>query len=179
MGRKAGKKILVVEDEESMARLCREELEDEGYEVMVALTGLKGLEFFKSVTPDLVTLDIKLPDLDGMELLRQMKALRPEVPVIILTTYDYMYDFMVCDADAYLVKSPDFSALKNKIKAALEEKGAAGELRGPETHKQDWTGPSFSIREEYLAALKAISLREKKSIEEIIDDALRSYLGIQ
>jgi DNA-binding response OmpR family regulator len=177
MAGKAGKKILVVEDEESMARLCREELEDEGYEVMVALTGLKGLEFFKSVTPDLVTLDIKLPDLDGMELLRQMKALRPEVPVIILTTYDYMYDFMVCDADGYLVKSPDFNELKNKIRAALEEKEPVGKSRVPSTRKKAWTGPAFQIREEYVVALKALSLHEKKSIEEIIDDALRSYLG--
>lgn len=177
MGGKAGKKILVVEDEESMARLCREELEDEGYEVIVALTGLKGLEFFKSVTPDLVTLDIKLPDLDGMELLRQMKALKPEVPVIILTTYDYMYDFMVCDADGYLVKSPDFNELKNKIKATLEDKGTAGRPREPATRKKALRGPAFPIREEYLAALKTISLREDKSIEDIIDDALRSYLG--
>jgi DNA-binding response OmpR family regulator len=177
MAGKVRQKVLVIEDEETMARLCREELEDEGYDVIVALSGLKGLELFRSATPDIVTLDIKLPDLDGMELLRQMKSLRPQVPVIILTAYDYLYDFMVCDADGYLVKSPDLKELKKKIRAALQGRGPAGELRGTEEHKKDWSGPAFSIREELFEALKAISLREKKSIEEIIDDALRSYLG--
>jgi DNA-binding response OmpR family regulator len=174
---KVRKKVLVVEDEENMARLCREELEDEGYEVTVAFSGLKGLELFKSAAPDIVTLDIKLPDLDGMELLRQMKSLRPEVPVIILTAYDYMYDFMVCDADGYLVKSPNLAELKNKIRAVFEDRASAGKSGGPEGLKEDRTVPAFAIREEHLEALKAIGLREKKSIEDIIDDALRSYLG--
>jgi DNA-binding response OmpR family regulator len=136
MAGKVRQKVLVIEDEETMARLCREELEDEGYDVIVALSGLKGLELFRSATPDIVTLDIKLPDLDGMELLRQMKSLRPQVPVIILTAYDYLYDFMVCDADGYLVKSPDLKELKKKIRAALQGRGPAGELRGPEEVKE-------------------------------------------
>lgn len=169
-------KILVVEDDESMARLCREEMEDEGYEVMVAHTGFKGLQLFRDKKPDLVTLDIKLPDLDGMELVKQMKASRREVPVIILTSYDYMYDFMVCDADGYLVKSPDFTELKNKIKKALEGRQTVGHSKGSQEQKRGWTTAALMIREEYLTELKALSTRENRGMEQIIDDALSAYL---
>ena len=169
-------KILVVEDDESMARLCREELEDERYEVIVALTGFKGLQLFRDENPDLVTLDIKLPDLDGMELLRQMKSLRPEVPVIILTAYDYMHDFLVCDADGYLVKSPDFTELKNKIRRVLEDIKPRENAGGSEEQTGRWATATFMIREEYLTELKALSLRENRSMEETLDDALSAYL---
>ncbi len=169
-------KILVVEDDVSMAMLCREELEDEGYEVMVADSGLKGLELFKGQKLDLVTLDIKLPDLDGMELLRQMKSIRPEVPVIILTAYDYLYDFIVCDADGYLVKSPDFTPLKAEIKKVLEKRRGGEKPDEAESEVGGWVSTSLIIREEYLNRLTALSRQSRRNLSDIVDSALRDYL---
>ena len=110
-------KILVIDDEEEKCRLYRDELGDEGYEVVTAKSGTEGIELFMNEGPDLVTLDIWMSHRDeGIELLRQMKEIRPKVPVIMLTAYDYRDDFAVWCADAYIVKSSDLSELKNTLK---------------------------------------------------------------
>lgn len=115
-------KILVVDDEPNLGRLCREELEEDGYEVSVASTGADAMERFRRERPDLVVLDIKLPDIDGLELLALMKEIRQEVPVIMHTAFDYMYD-LACDAsDAYVVKSGDFSELRTAVRRIIEER---------------------------------------------------------
>ena len=67
------KKILVVDDDLHIQKLYKEELEEEGYEVIVAGSGVKAMELFVQENPDLVTLDILMPDVDGIKLLRQMK----------------------------------------------------------------------------------------------------------
>jgi DNA-binding response OmpR family regulator len=120
-------KILVIDDEEDKCRLYKEELEEEGYAVVTARSGAEGVELFKKEEPDLVTLDIWMSQKDeGIQVLRQMKGMRPEVPVIMLTAYDYRDDFSVWCADAYLVKSTDLSELKSAIKKAA---GAAGKQK--------------------------------------------------
>lgn len=117
-------KILVIDDEEDKCRLYKEELEEEGYAVVTARSGAEGVELFKTEAPDLVTLDIWMSRKDeGIQVLRQLKGMRPEVPVIMLTAYDYRDDFSVWCADAYLVKSTDLSELKSTIKKTA---GAAG-----------------------------------------------------
>ncbi len=109
-------KILVVDDEEDKCRLYREELEEEGHKVLTANTGAAGMELFRNERPDLVTLDIWMSERDeGIEVLRQMKGMRPEVPIIMLTAYDFRDDFGVWCADAYVVKSTDLSELKSAI----------------------------------------------------------------
>ncbi|MCI0469995.1 MAG: response regulator, partial [Nitrospirae bacterium] len=72
--------------------------------------------------PDLVTLDILMPDIDGIQVLRKIKEKRPDVPVVMLTAYDYRDDFGVWSAEAYHVKSTDLTALKASIKQLLEKK---------------------------------------------------------
>ncbi len=69
--------------------------------------------------PDIVTLDILLPDVDGIRLLRQMKEKRPKVPIIMSTAYDYRDDFAVWASEAYIVKSSDLDELKATIKKML------------------------------------------------------------
>lgn len=114
-------KILVVDDEPALGRLCREELEDEGYDVATACTGAEAMESFRRGTPDLVVLDIKLPDVDGLELLARMKKIRQDVPVIMHTAFDYMYDLARGISDAYVVKSGDFSELRAVVRRVIEE----------------------------------------------------------
>ena len=109
-------KILVVDDDEHIRRLYKEEFEDEGYEVVIASNGEEAMELFDKENPDIVTLDILLPDVDGIRLLRQMKEKRPKVPIIMSTAYDYRDDFAVWASEAYIVKSSDLEELKSMIK---------------------------------------------------------------
>lgn len=107
-------KILVVEDD--VQELLKDELEEEGFEVVIASNGKEAIELFDSEAPDLVTLDIRLPDVDGICLLRQMKEKRPEVPIIMYTAYYFYRDtFGLLASAAYIVKSSDLTELKSMI----------------------------------------------------------------
>ncbi len=114
-------KILVVDDDAHILRLYKEELEEEGYEVATASTGEEALAVFEKENPDLVTLDILMPDIDGISLLRRMKEMRPRLPIIMSTAYDYRDDFAVWASEAYLVKSADLDELKSKVKELLSK----------------------------------------------------------
>ncbi len=114
------KKILVVDDEDSIQLLYREELEDEGYEVISAMNGEEALKKFEETPPDLVVLDINMPGIDGIEVLRQMKQAKPDVPVILSSAYpEYKQDLASWASDDYIVKSFDMSELKKSIKQHL------------------------------------------------------------
>jgi len=114
-------KILIVDDDQNILRLYKEELEDEGYTVVTASNGQEAIERFEAENPDLVTLDILLPDIDGIKLLRQMKEKKPRLPIIMSTAYDYRDDFAVWASEAYIVKSSDLTELKATIKHLMEK----------------------------------------------------------
>jgi DNA-binding response OmpR family regulator len=109
-------KVLIIDDDVHIQRLYKEELEDEGYETVVAGTGEEALELFENENPDIVTLDILMPDMDGITLLRKMKEKKPKIPIIMSTAYDYRDDFAVWASEAYIVKSADLTELKKTIK---------------------------------------------------------------
>ena len=79
--------ILVVDDEETIRSLFKETLEELGHRVMVAGTGPEGLDLVKKRDFDLVFLDLKMPGMDGAELFRQIKTIKPKLPVTIITGY--------------------------------------------------------------------------------------------
>ena len=114
-------KILIVDDDQNILRLYKEELEDEGYIIVTASNGQEAIEMFDKEDPDLVTLDILLPDIDGIKLLRQMKEKKPRLPIIMSTAYDYRDDFAVWASEAYIVKSSDLDELKAMIKNLLSK----------------------------------------------------------
>ena len=115
------KKILVVDDEESIHLLYKEELEDEGYEVSSALNGEDALELFDTQAPDLVILDINMPGMDGIEVLRQMKQKRPDVPVILSSAYpEYKQDLASWASDDYIMKSFNLDELKESVKKHIK-----------------------------------------------------------
>ena len=78
-------KILIVDDEEIIVRLLSMSLRSDGYETVTAHSGEQGLEVFKSESPDIVVTDIKMPGMDGLELLKKIKEIDPEKEVIIVT----------------------------------------------------------------------------------------------
>ncbi|OGP93173.1 MAG: two-component system response regulator [Deltaproteobacteria bacterium RBG_16_48_10] len=118
------KKILLVEDEESLMLLYEEELKAEGYEVFSAGNGKEALQQLEEVRPDLIILDIVMPVMDGMEALGQIMGRKGNVPIIIHTSYPgYREDFMSWAADAYVTKSSDLGEMKEKIRELLKKGG--------------------------------------------------------
>ena len=114
------KTILVVDDDENQRLLYQEVLTDEGYDVLVAKDGKEALEEVEQKTPDLVILDIVMPEMDGMEAMTRILRKHRRIPIILNTSYaKYRDDFMTWAADAYVVKSSDFTELKKKIKELL------------------------------------------------------------
>jgi CheY-like chemotaxis protein len=114
------KKILVVDDEENIRLLLKEELEDEGYEVITAENAEAALQLIERARPDLVTLDIKMPGEDGLMALRKIRERVYDLPVILCSAYStYQSDFSAVAADYYVVKSSEFTELKKKIRDIL------------------------------------------------------------
>lgn len=114
------KKILIVDDEESIQLLYREEFTDEGYSVISAVNGEEALEKFRSDQPDLVILDIQMPGMNGIEVLRQMKMINAATPVILSSAYqEYKQDLGAWASDEYVVKSADIDELKDAVKKLI------------------------------------------------------------
>ena len=114
------KKILLVDDEEGTQLLYREVLEEDGYEVYSALTGEDALQKLKIVSPDLVILDINMPGMNGIEVLRKIKEKNPSMPVVLNTGYhEYKQDSSAWVSDDYIVKSVDFDELKAAVRQYL------------------------------------------------------------
>lgn len=114
------KRILLVDDDESIQLLYREEFEDEGYTVESAGNGVEALVKFRQNPPDLVILDINMPGMNGIEVLRQMKELRAQLPVILCSAYqEYKQDFGSWASEAYVVKSANLDELKATVRKHL------------------------------------------------------------
>jgi CheY-like chemotaxis protein len=113
-------KLLVVDDEENIRMLFKEELEEEGYQVEAASNGLEALEKLKGSSFDLVVLDIKMPGMDGIQALNEIKNLNKDQPVILCSAYgEFKQDFSSWVSDGYVVKSADTRELKQTIKNIL------------------------------------------------------------
>ena len=110
MNSSKNKKILVIEDEATLQRALSEVLSKEGYEVVFALDGSKGLELAQKENPDLILLDIILPKMDGFEVLKKIKENDEisKIPIIILTNLSDVNDIQKAldlGATTYLVKA--------------------------------------------------------------------------
>jgi DNA-binding response OmpR family regulator len=114
--------ILIVEDEHAVARGIQYALQQEGYEVAVARSGEEGLDIATHQAPDLVVLDVRLPGMDGFEVLRRLRAAGAKMPVLILTARDDEVDKVIgleLGADDYLTKPFGLRELMSRIRALL------------------------------------------------------------
>jgi two-component system, NtrC family, response regulator HydG len=116
-------RILVVDDDETIRATIKVILEDEGYLVDLAGTGKEAIQKTKEKTYNVALLDIKLPDMEGVELLRLMKDNIPRTRKIMVTGYPSMQNAVGAlnkNADAYLLKPVDVERLLNTVKIQLQ-----------------------------------------------------------
>lgn len=125
-------KVLIVEDEGAQRMLYEAEIADMGHQVILAKDGAEAVDLVRQQKPDLVILDLMMPRMHGLEALKKVLGMNPNMPVIIHTAYShYKDDFMSWAAEEYIVKSSDLGELKNAIKRVLSgrTKSAAGRMR--------------------------------------------------
>lgn len=180
-------KILIIEDEEKIARFVELELKFEGYEVEKAFNGRDGLELAKTRPFDLILLDIMLPGLNGIEVLRRIRQFS-NVPVILLTARDAVVDKVTGldgGADDYITKPFAIEELLARIRVALRKKPASIEMKKPtlltvgplsldplkrevrvNDNFIDLTKREFDLLE-YLLANKNIVVNREKLLEDI------------
>ncbi|MFJ7637529.1 response regulator transcription factor [Peribacillus sp. NPDC097264] len=116
------KKILVVDDEQSIVTLLQYNLEQAGYSVITALDGEEGLQAAVELCPDLVVLDLMLPKLDGLEVCKQLRQQKINIPILMLTAKDDEFDKVLgleLGADDYLTKPFSPREVVARIKAIL------------------------------------------------------------
>lgn len=114
------KRILVVDDEESIRFLYKEELEEDGFIVELAENGKEAIDKVFTFKPDLITLDIKMPVMDGIEALKKIREIERNIPIILCSAYgEYKHDLTTWASDAYIVKCADLTDLKFTIKRLL------------------------------------------------------------
>ena len=138
-------KILIIEDEEKIARFVELELSHEGYETDKATNGREGLEKIESGGYDLVILDIMLPELNGIEVLRRARR-TTDVPVILLTARDSVTDKVSgldMGANDYITKPFAIEELLARIRAILRSSEKAAE-KAPEPAEKEEDGSILS-----------------------------------
>ena len=167
-------RILIVEDEEKLARFVELELNHEGYEVQKAFDGRTGLMMALEGENDLILLDVMLPGMSGLELLRRLRK-EKQTPVILVTARDAVMDKVTgldMGADDYITKPFEIEELLARIRAALRKRispapGAAVLSSGalhldPARHEVRYGGDVLNLTHREFALLQV--LMENRSI---------------
>jgi two-component system, OmpR family, response regulator RegX3 len=156
-------RILVVEDEESLADTVRYNLEREGYAVAVAADGRKALERFRAEAPSLVILDLMLPEMSGLDVCRQIRQIST-VPIIMVTAKDSEADKvsgLELGADDYVTKPFSVRELVSRVRAHLRRAG----MRAAEPEEDVLNGGPVSLdvaRHEVLIRGEAVGFPPKE-----------------
>ncbi len=178
------KRILCIEDDHETASLMREELEDRGFEALIAHTGQDGLARIRDSRPDLVLCDVSMPVMSGFELLDELTAMGPQfnhMPFVFITALsDHDSELKGWDlgADDYLAKPVDYDVLAALIKARLARVGRQTvwrdrvDLREREVETLTW-----AARGKTFAEIGEILGLSRRTVEFHLDRA-RAKLGV-
>ncbi|SFD38449.1 response regulator transcription factor [Bacillus sp. UNCCL81] len=163
------KKILIIEDEVNIARVLKLEIEYEGFEVLVEHNGKAGLESALSNNVDLILLDVMLPELSGIEVLRRIRKTNQFVPVILLTARDATHDKIIgldYGANDYITKPFEIEEVLARIRSSLRSSNLVQEFK-----KNEDSNPILAI-EDLVVNLEA---REVKRNDKVIPLTPKEY----
>ncbi|HSQ45465.1 MAG TPA: response regulator, partial [Lutibacter sp.] len=146
-------KILIIEDEASIRRVLKKIIseENETYQVEEAEDGLIGIDMILKSEFDLVLCDIKMPKMDGVEVLEKIKKLKPEIPFVMISGHgdlDTAVNTMRLGAFDYISKPPDLNRLLNTVRNALDKKELVVQnilLKSKVSKKYEMIGASKAI----------------------------------
>ena len=130
----ASSKIMVVDDDSNICELLRLYLEKEGYDAVIAGNGIKALEMFDQEKPDLILLDVMMPQLDGWQVCREIRK-KSQCPIIMLTAKGEVFDKVLgleLGADDYVVKPFEAKEVIARVKAVLRRSGAQDQKKTKE-----------------------------------------------
>ena len=116
--------ILIIDDEESVRKSLADVMRDEGYDVVTAASGREGIKLLNERQPSLALLDIAMPEMDGIEVLRRFREMRPDMPVIMVTghgTIETAVKTTKMGAYDFMVKPPELAHLTLVVKHGLDE----------------------------------------------------------
>ncbi|MFM9026686.1 MAG: response regulator, partial [Bacteroidota bacterium] len=125
-------KILIIDDEKSIRNALKDILTYEKFEVEEAADGAEGLKSAESVSYDLVLCDIKMPKMDGLEVLSKLQEIKPELPVVMISghgTIETAVEALKKGAYDYISKPPDLNRLLVTVRNALERNSLVQETK--------------------------------------------------
>ncbi|WP_108668831.1 response regulator [Peribacillus acanthi] len=117
-----GEKLLIVDDQFGIRILLNEVFQKEGYKTFQAANGIQALDIVTNQAPDLVLLDMKIPGMDGIEILKRMKKLNPDIRVIIMTAYgelDMIQEAKDLGALTHFAKPFDIDDMRKAVRQYL------------------------------------------------------------
>jgi two-component system, OmpR family, alkaline phosphatase synthesis response regulator PhoP len=160
----ATKRVLIVEDEEGLLDGLAHNFKFEGYEVLTAKNGTEGLKMALKQKPDVVVLDIMLPEKDGFAVLKELRQRHREIPVLVMTARNFEADVLKgfdLGADDYVTKPFGIKELMARVKRLVERGGSGGGMGATTTYKFGDVEVRFEPRE-VLKIGKAVALSFKE-----------------
>ncbi|MFZ2445696.1 MAG: response regulator [Syntrophobacteraceae bacterium] len=172
-------KVLVMEDEANMARALEMVLSEEGYEVDVAMTGRNAMKQLDSKTFDLLLADLRLPDINGMDVIKKVKHDQPDTEVVVITGYSTVssaVEAIKLGAFDYLAKPFTEDEIKGVISSALKNRGEAPAQEARQDQGGSQTGALIQ-RQEVLNVLNRANEDDRfwKKILQNGTEALKDY----
>jgi len=161
--------ILAIDDDAIIRQGLRDYLEDKGFRVLTAENGINGMDLFRREKPDLVLVDLRMPEMDGLEVLAQIRQIAPDIPVIIVSGAGIMTDVVEAlhlGAWAYILKPiDDMSVLDHAVKNVLERARLIQENRQYQEHLENLVKQRTDELQSKNEDLVNINIRLRRIVE--------------
>ncbi|UOD35785.1 response regulator [Deferribacteraceae bacterium V6Fe1] len=116
-------KVLIIDDDFSIREFYKTFFAENGFDVITAEDGIVGLKYFKEQRPDIILLDISMPEKNGLDVLREIREIDEDIPVFLLTAYEeHKRNFASLYADEYFVKTKKPSLILERVEKAIEKR---------------------------------------------------------